>query len=175
MFNSQGDCPNRPLSLSDKQNFGRPTLNHQRRPPESLFPLYHAFIDNRLCPSRLGKVQDLRALLAWAPLRKSDARRNLLFALAVPSIELRSMVFTLVKARIYSALHSLNQTIHHKTIQFIPNVWQSRQICVILRLKTLIGIIAIWTYWFFQEVLGKAAIRICWWRHSSKEPRRSIM
>ena len=43
------------------------------------------------------------------------------------------MVFTLGKARIYSALHSLNQTICHKSIQFIPNVWQSRQLCVSLQ------------------------------------------
>ena len=62
--NSQGDCPNRPLSLSDKQNFGRPTLNHQRRSPESLFRLYHALIDNRLCPSRLGKARIYSALLS---------------------------------------------------------------------------------------------------------------
>jgi hypothetical protein len=32
------------------------------------------------------------------------------------------MVFTLGKARIYSALHSLNQTIHHKNMQFIPEM-----------------------------------------------------
>ncbi len=43
------------------------------------------------------------------------------------------MVFTLGKARIYSALHSLNQTICHKSVLFIPNVWQSRQLCVSLQ------------------------------------------
>jgi hypothetical protein len=51
------------------------------------------------------------------------------------AIELRSIVFTLGKAQIYSALHSLNQTIRHKSVLFIPNVWLSRKLCVILHLQ----------------------------------------
>ena len=31
------------------------------------------------------------------------------------------------------ALHSLNQTISHKSLQFIPNIWFSRKLCVILQ------------------------------------------
>jgi hypothetical protein len=38
------------------------------------------------------------------------------------TIGLRSMVFTLGKARFYSALLSLNQTIHHIFVLFIPNI-----------------------------------------------------
>jgi len=52
------------------------------------------------------------------------------------AIELRSMVFTLGMAQIYSALHSLNQTIRHKSVQFIPNVWPFRQQFVILQRQT---------------------------------------
>jgi hypothetical protein len=40
-----------------------------------------------------------------------------------PSIELRSMTFTLGKTRINSALLSLNHTIRHKLVQIIPNIW----------------------------------------------------
>jgi len=53
------------------------------------------------------------------------------------TIEQRSMVFTLTKAQIYSALHSLNQTIRHKSMQFIPDIWCFPQQSVILQHRNL--------------------------------------